>query len=146
MPPGGIFLAVRIRLQRHGRKKRPFYRLVAADARAQRDGAFLERLGYYNPLTEPADIFIDEEKALKWLRRGAQPTDTAKRLLSKRGILMKFEYEKLGRPMPGADVDAAATETEDVQPDAAQSAEDETGSLLTEAAPDEATPESDEEA
>ncbi len=146
MPPGGIFLAVRIRLQRHGRKKRPFYRLVAADARAQRDGAFLERLGYYNPLTEPADIFIDEEKALKWLRRGAQPTDTAKRLLSKRGILMKFEYEKLGRPMPGADVDEAVTETEDVQPDAAQSAEDETGSLLTEAAPDEATPESDEEA
>ena len=145
MPPGGIFLAVRIRLQRHGRKKRPFYRLVAADARAQRDGAFLERLGYYNPLTDPADVFIDEEKALKWLRRGAQPTDTAKRLLSKRGILMKFEYEKLGRPMPGADVDEAVTETEDGQPDAAQSAEDETGSLLT-AAPDEATPESDEEA
>ena len=139
-------MAVRIRLQRHGRKKRPFYRLVAADARAQRDGAFLERLGHYNPLTDPADIFIDEEKALKWLRRGAQPTDTAKRLLSKRGILMKFEYEKLGRPMPGADVDEAVTETEDVQPDAAQSAEDETGSLLTEAAPDEATPESDEEA
>ena len=138
-------MAVRIRLQRHGRKKRPFYRLVAADARAQRDGAFLERLGYYNPLTDPADVFIDEEKALKWLRRGAQPTDTAKRLLSKRGILMKFEYEKLGRPMPGADVDEAVTETEDVQPDAAQSAEDETGSLLT-AAPDEATPESDEEA
>ena len=146
MPPGGIFLAVRIRLQRHGRKKRPFYRLVAADARAQRDGAFLERLGYYNPLTDPADIFIDEEKALKWLRRGAQPTDTAKRLLSKRGILMKFEYEKLGRPMPGADVDEAVTETEDGQPDAAQSTEDETGSLLTAAAPDEATPESDEEA
>jgi len=139
-------LAVRIRLQRHGRKKRPFYRLVAADARAQRDGAFLERLGYYNPLTDPADIFIDEEKALKWLRRGAQPTDTAKRLLSKRGILMKFEYEKLGRPIPGAVVDEAATETEDVQPDAAQSAEEETGSLLTEAAPDEVTPESDEEA
>ena len=139
-------MAVRIRLQRHGRKKRPFYRLVAADARAQRDGAFLERLGYYNPLTDPADIFIDEEKALKWLRRGAQPTDTAKRLLSKRGILMKFEYEKLGKPMPGTVVDEAAAETEDVQPDTAQSAEEETGSLLTEAAPDEGTPESDEEA
>ena len=77
MPLGGIVLAVRIRLQRHGRKKRPFYRLVAADARAQRDGAFLERLGYYDPLTDPADIVIDEDKALKWLRRGAQPTDTA---------------------------------------------------------------------
>ena len=93
-------MAVRIRLQRHGRKKRPFYRLVAADARAQRDGVFLERLGHYNPLTDPADVFIDEEKALKWLRRGAQPSDTAKRLLSKSGILMKFEYEKLGKPMP----------------------------------------------
>ena len=98
-------MAVRIRLQRHGRKKRPFYRLVAADARAQRDGVFLERLGHYDPLTDPADIVIDEEKALKWLRRGAQPTDTAKRLLSKRGILMKFEYEKLGKPMPGSAVD-----------------------------------------
>ena len=96
-------MAVRIRLQRHGRKKRPFYRLVAADARASRDGVFLERLGHYNPLTDPADVFIDEEKALKWLRRGAQPSDTAKRLLSKSGILMKFEYEKLGKPMPGTE-------------------------------------------
>ncbi|MXY28406.1 30S ribosomal protein S16 [Candidatus Poribacteria bacterium] len=144
-------MAVRIRLQRHGRKKRPFYRLVAADARAQRDGAFLERLGYYNPLTDPADVFIDEEKALKWLRRGAQPTDTAKRLLSKRGILMKFEYEKLGRPMPEAAGDAAVPETEDEQSAEAEAADAqptdaETGSLLTEAAPDEATPESDEEA
>ena len=144
-------MAVRIRLQRHGRKRRPFYRLVAADARAQRDGAFLERLGYYNPLTDPADVFIDEEKALKWLRRGAQPTDTAKRLLSKRGILMKFEYEKLGRPMPGAAGDEAATETADEQSAEAEAADAqptdaETGSLLTEAAPDEATPESDEEA
>ena len=139
-------MAVRIRLQRHGRKKRPFYRLVAADARAQRDGAFLERLGHYNPLTDPADVFIDEEKALKWLRRGAQPTDTAKRLLSKHGILMKFEYEKLGRPMPEEAVDEAVTETEDVEPAETQAAEDEAGSLLTEAAPDEATPESDEEA
>lgn len=144
-------MAVRIRLQRHGRKRRPFYRLVAADARAQRDGAFLERLGYYNPLTDPADVFIDEEKALKWLRRGAQPTDTAKRLLSKRGILMKFEYEKLGRPMPGAAGDEAVTETADEQSAEAEAADAqptdaETGSLLTKAAPDEATPESDEEA
>ena len=139
-------MAVRIRLQRHGRKRRPFYRLVAADARAQRDGVFLERLGHYNPLTDPADISIDEEKALKWLRRGAQPTDTAKRLLSKRGILMKFEYEKLGKPMPGTAVEEADDQTEDVQPADAQTAETETGSLLTEATPDAATPESDEEA
>ncbi len=138
-------MAVRIRLQRHGRKRRPFYRLVAADARAQRDGVFLERLGYYNPLTDPADIFIDEEKALKWLRRGAQPTDTAKRLLSKRGILMKFEYEKLGKPMPDAAVEEEVDQTEGVQPADAQMAETETGSLLTEATPDAAAPESEEE-
>ncbi len=93
-------MAVKIRLQRHGRKKRPFYRLVAADVRASRDGVFLERLGHYNPLTEPADVVIDEEKALKWLRNGAQPTDTAKRLLSQNGIWKKFTYEKLGRPLP----------------------------------------------
>ena len=93
-------MAVKIRLQRHGRKKRPFYRLVAADVRASRDGVFLERLGHYNPLTEPADVVIDEEKALKWLRNGAQPTDTAKRLLSQNGIWKKFTYEKLGHPLP----------------------------------------------
>lgn len=93
-------MAVKIRLQRHGRKKRPFYRLVAADVRASRDGVFLERLGHYNPLAEPADVVIDEEKALKWLRNGAQPTDTAKRLLSQNGIWKKFTYEKLGRPLP----------------------------------------------
>lgn len=107
-------MAVRIRLQRHGRKKRPFYRLVAADARAQRDGAFLERLGHYNPLTDPAEIFIHEDRALKWLRRGAQPSDTAKRLLSKCGILLKFEYEKLGRPLPGLEPGAEVPESEAV--------------------------------
>ena len=133
-------MAVRIRLQRHGRKKRPFYRLVAADARAQRDGVFLERLGYYDPLTEPADIVIDEEKALKWLRRGAQPSDTAKRLLSKRGILMKFEYEKLGRPMPGDAVVEEVVEADDAQPADAEIVEPETDS-----SPDEVTLESAEE-
>ena len=133
-------MAVRIRLQRHGRKKRPFYRLVAADARAQRDGVFLERLGHYDPLTDPADIVIDEEKALKWLRRGAQPTDTAKRLLSKRGILMKFEYEKLGRPMPGDAVVEEVAEASDTQPADTEAPESETDS-----SPDEVTPESAEE-
>ncbi len=134
-------MAVRIRLQRHGRKKRPFYRLVAADARAQRDGAFLERLGHYNPLTDPADVVIDEEKALKWLRRGAQPSDTAKRLLSKSGILMKFEYEKLGRPMPEEETPETAEDAEDTEQTEAQETESETGALLTEATPDESTEE-----
>ena len=134
-------MAVRIRLQRHGRKKRPFYRLVAADARAQRDGVFLERLGHYNPMTDPADVLIDEEKVLKWLRRGAQPSDTAKRLLTKNGTLMKFEYEKLGKPMPEDEVAA----TEDVEPTEAQDAAPETDSSPDEVAPEEATPESTEE-
>ena len=134
-------MAVRIRLQRHGRKKRPFYRIVAADARAQRDGVFLERLGHYNPLTDPADVVIDEEKALKWLRRGAQPSDTAKRLLSKSGILMKFEYEKLGKPMPETEIAEPAAETDDTEPTEAQETESETGTLLTEETSDESTEE-----
>ena len=125
-------MAVRIRLQRHGRKKRPFYRLVAADARAQRDGVFLERLGHYNPLTDPADVFIDEEKTLKWLRRGAQPSDTAKRLLSKSGILMKFEYEKLGKPMPETETVEEIAKTDDTEPTEAQETASETETLLTE--------------
>ena len=120
-------MAVRIRLQRHGRKKRPFYRLVAADARAQRDGVFLERLGHYNPMTDPADVFIDEEKTLKWLREGAQPSDTAKRLLSQNGILMKFEYEKLGKPMPDQDIAEEVVEADESEPTEAKEAESETG-------------------
>ena len=134
-------MAVRIRLQRHGRKKRPFYRLVAADARAQRDGAFLERLGHYNPLTDPADVVIDEEKALKWLRRGAQPSDTAKRLLSKSGILLKFEHEKLGTPMPEDEITETVEETDDTEQTELQETESETGALLTEATPDESAEE-----
>ena len=134
-------MAVRIRLQRHGRKKRPFYRLVAADARAQRDGVFLERLGHYNPLTDPADVVIDEEKTLKWLRRGAQPSDTAKRLLSKAGILMKFEYEKLGKPMPGTEIAEEITETDDTEPTETQETASETATLLTEETSDESAEE-----
>ena len=133
-------MAVRIRLQRHGRKKRPFYRLVAADARAQRDGVFLERLGHYNPMTDPADVFIDEEKTLKWLRRGAQPSDTAKRLLTKNGILMKFEYEKLGKPMPETEVAEEVEKTDDPEPTETQDTAAETDTSL-----DEATSESAEE-
>ena len=89
-------MAVKIRLQRHGRKKRPFYRIVAADCRSARNGAFIERLGHYNPLTDPAEIVIHSDKALKWLRNGAQPTDTAKNLLSKVGVWKRFHDEKLG--------------------------------------------------
>ncbi len=78
---------VKIRLRRMGAKKAPFYRIVVADSRYPRDGRFIEELGYYNPMTEPATIKIDAEKAQKWLATGAQPTDTAKALLKKADII-----------------------------------------------------------
>ncbi|MBM3117973.1 MAG: 30S ribosomal protein S16 [Chloroflexi bacterium] len=82
---------VKIRLRRVGTRNRPMYRVVVADARSPRDGAFIEIIGHYNPLTEPETFAIDEEKALKWLSRGAKPTDTALRLLSKSGVMEKFK-------------------------------------------------------
>ena len=78
---------VKIRLKRLGAHKKPFYRVVVADSRKPRDGKFIEEIGYYNPLTDPVDIKIDEEKAKKWLATGAQPTDTVKSLFKKSGIL-----------------------------------------------------------
>lgn len=78
---------VKIRLKRVGAKKQPFYRVVIADARSPRNGRFIEEIGYYNPLTDPADIKIDAEKAKSWLTNGAQPTDTVRALLKKSGII-----------------------------------------------------------
>ena len=109
-------MPVRLRLQRHGRKKRPFYRLVAADSRSQRDGRFLERLGYYNPLTDPAEIVVNEEKALKWLKQGARPSDTAKSLLSKVGIWEKFINEKLGINQTNSEGDSSNRHSLDAEP------------------------------
>ncbi|HOQ09146.1 MAG TPA: 30S ribosomal protein S16 [Syntrophomonadaceae bacterium] len=83
-------MATKIRLRRMGAKKRPFYRIVVADARSPRDGRFIEEIGYYDPATTPATIKIDEEKALKWLANGAKPSDTVKSLLQKQGVLAKF--------------------------------------------------------
>ncbi|SNR90173.1 SSU ribosomal protein S16P [Anaerovirgula multivorans] len=80
-------MAVKIRLKRMGQKKRPFYRIVVADARAPRDGRFIEEIGYYNPISQPKEIKIDNEKAIKWLGNGAQPTDTVKDLFKKNGII-----------------------------------------------------------
>ncbi|MFZ5352593.1 MAG: 30S ribosomal protein S16 [Bacillota bacterium] len=80
-------MAVKIRLRRMGAKKAPFYRVVVADSRSPRDGKFIEEIGYYNPITEPAEIKIDAEKAQKWLKDGAQPSDTVKSLLKKSGII-----------------------------------------------------------
>ncbi|MCQ4637907.1 30S ribosomal protein S16 [Anaerovorax odorimutans] len=78
---------VKIRLKRMGAHKKPFYRVIVADSRSPRDGKFIEEIGYYNPLTDPADIKIDEERAKKWLGDGAQPTDTVRSLFKKTGIL-----------------------------------------------------------
>jgi len=80
-------MAVKMRLQRHGSKKRPFYFIVIADGRSPRDGKFIQKLGSYNPLTVPATIQIDRQKALDWLQKGAQPTDTVRRILSFKGVL-----------------------------------------------------------
>ena len=85
---------VKIRLRRVGAKKKPSYRLVVADARAPRDGAFISIIGHYNPLTDPETIVVDEEKAISWLKQGAQPTATAARLLSKVGVIDKFNTIK----------------------------------------------------
>lgn len=80
-------MSVKIRLRRMGAKKAPFYRLVVADSRSPRDGKFIEEIGYYNPIAEPAEIKIDAEKAKKWLNNGAQPSDTVRSLLKKSGII-----------------------------------------------------------
>lgn len=82
-------MSVKIRLQRHGSKGRPFFHIVVADARARRDGRFIEKLGTYNPITNPATIDLNVDSAVKWLNNGAQPTDTARAILSYKGVLYK---------------------------------------------------------
>ena len=86
-------MPVKIRLQRHGKKGKPFYWVVAADARAKRDGRYLEKIGTYNPNTNPATVNLDVDAAVKWLENGAQPTDTARTLLSYRGALLKHHLQ-----------------------------------------------------
>ncbi|WP_445714755.1 30S ribosomal protein S16 [Flavobacterium sp.] len=86
-------MSVKIRLQRHGKKGKPFYWVVAADARSKRDGKFLEKLGTYNPNTNPATIDLNIEKAAQWLHNGAQPTDTARAILSYKGALLKHHLD-----------------------------------------------------
>ncbi len=87
-------MATKIRLQRFGKKGQPFYHIVIADGRAPRDGKFIEKIGTYNPLTIPATIDIDMEKAMSWLQKGASPTDTAKAILSYKGVLYKNHLAK----------------------------------------------------
>lgn len=87
-------MAVKIRLNRLGAKKNPYYRIVVADSRAPRDGRFIEILGNYDPSQTPALVNVDEEKVLDWMRKGAQPTDTVRSLFSKQGIMAKFAESK----------------------------------------------------
>lgn len=87
-------MAVKLRLKRMGSKQKPFYRIVAADARSPRDGRFIETVGTYNPLKNPTEIKVDEEKALTWLNNGAQPTDTVKSILTESGIMKKYADSK----------------------------------------------------
>lgn len=90
-------MAVKIRLRRMGTHKRPFYRVIVADSRSPRNGRFIEEIGYYNPLSNPKQVKIDEDKALKWLTTGAQPTEVVKKLFSANGITEKFEAKKASK-------------------------------------------------
>ncbi len=89
-------MSVKLRLTRMGRKKRPYYRIVATDSRTRRDGKYLEKVGTYNPLSSPAEVEIDKELALKWLMNGAEPSTTVKNLLRKDGILFEYDLRKRG--------------------------------------------------
>lgn len=90
-------MAVKIRLKRMGAKKSPFYRIVVADSRSPRDGRYIEVVGTYNPVTQPAKVDINEELALKWLQDGAKPSDTVRNLFSNQGIMEKFHLSKQGK-------------------------------------------------
>jgi small subunit ribosomal protein S16 len=123
---GGDWLAVRIRLQRHGRRNLPFYRVVVVDSRSSRDGRFIEKIGYYSPITEPADISINEERALYWLQVGAKPSDTSKSLLKKTGVWQKFKAPEQVSEEEASEVEAddkSETEPEQEEPKQSEEAE-----------------------
>lgn len=99
---------VKIRLRRQGATKRPFYRLVVADSQSPRDGRFIEEIGYYNPTTEPPVLHIEEEAALRWLRQGAQPSETARALLRRVGVWTRWRTGSAGDGEAAAEAGAAA--------------------------------------
>jgi len=115
-------VAVRIRLRRIGKKKQPQYRLIVADSASPRDGRFIELIGRYNPRVDPPLISVDEERALSWLRQGAQPSDTAKSMLVKTGVWEKFTGEPAPTPAPApapqavAEVSTESPEVPDQEP------------------------------
>ena len=87
-------MSVKIRMRRMGAKRKPFYRIVVADSRAPRDGRFIEEVGYYNPVSQPKELKLDEDKIFEWLKKGAQPSDTVRSLLSGAGLMAKLHDEK----------------------------------------------------
>ena len=115
---------VKIRLKRMGAHKKPFYRVVVADSRNARNGKFIEELGYYNPLTNPADIKIDIEKAEKWIAQGAQPTDTVRELLKKAGVSGK-KAAKAAKKEEAPEVAEVAEVAEEVVEEAAEAVTEE---------------------
>ena len=101
-------MPVKIRLQRHGKKGKPFYHIVIADGRAPRDGKFIEKIGTYNPVTNPAEIVLNIDKAVQWLSNGAQPTDTVRAILSYKGVLYKYHLLRGVRKGALTEVEAEA--------------------------------------
>ncbi|MBN6090319.1 30S ribosomal protein S16 [Lactobacillus delbrueckii] len=90
-------MSVKIRMRRMGAKRKPFYRIVVADSRAPRDGRFIEEVGYYNPVSQPKELKLDEDKIFEWLKKGAQPSDTVRSLLSGAGLMTKLHDEKYNK-------------------------------------------------
>ncbi|EFB63386.1 30S ribosomal protein S16 [Lactobacillus gasseri] len=90
-------MSVKIRMRRMGSKRKPFYRIVVADSRMPRDGRFIEEVGYYNPLTNPDGVKLEEDKIFEWLEKGAQPSDTVRSLLSKAGLMTRYHDAKYGK-------------------------------------------------
>ena len=90
-------MSVKIRMRRMGAKRKPFYRIVVADSRAPRDGRFIEEVGYYNPVSQPKELKLDEDKIFEWLKKGAQPADTVRSLLSGAGLMAKLHDEKYNK-------------------------------------------------
>ena len=119
-------MAVKLRLKRMGAKKRPFYRVVAVDARSQRDGRYIDAVGTYNPITEPAEVVLNEPKVFTWLDRGAVPTDTVKALLRSQGVLRRWreakaaEAQKVEAAETPAQVEPAQTEPETAEEDGSE--------------------------
>ena len=109
-------MAVKLRLKRMGSKQKPFYRIVAADSRSPRDGRFIETIGTYNPIKKPAELNIDEEKALKWLNNGAIPTDTVKNLFTQKQINAKYAESKIKKSSKPAKTKTTKVEKEEKAP------------------------------